>query len=81
MTTERTYVGGREWPPSFPTRDEIERHLAQARALRSQATAEMLASGFRSLIHPLRAGRALLVRWRQGPSRSGNDCGASIPAE
>ena len=47
---------------TFPSRDDIERHIARSRQLRAQATTAMLASGARTIAHLLRHSVAVLAR-------------------
>jgi uncharacterized protein YjiS (DUF1127 family) len=50
---------------TFPSLDEINRHVARARALRAEATAQMLATAGRGVADVLRPLRARLARWDQ----------------
>jgi hypothetical protein len=58
-------TSGADLPLTFPSRDEIERHVARSRQLRAEATAAMVASAGRALARPLRRLAAPLIRWRR----------------
>jgi hypothetical protein len=65
MEPKRSFeTSGADVPLTFPSRDEIERHIARSRQLRAEATAAMLASAGRALAHPLR--RLVAPRVRHG---------------
>ena len=58
-------TSGVDLPLTFPSRDEIERHIARSRQLRAEATAAMLRSAGRWLARPLHRLKALTNRWHR----------------
>lgn len=58
-------TSGVDVPLTFPTHDEIERHIARSRQLRAEATTAMLTSAGRWLARPLHRLKALMSRWHR----------------
>ena len=73
MNPMRPYdIHGGDETVAFPSRDEIERHMARSRLLRVEATAAMLSACGRALARPLhRLARPLARRQREQQPATG----------
>lgn len=66
MNVMRTFDNSKiETVPVFPSHDEIQYHLARARGLRAEATAQVLLQAGRGVARVLRPGLAGLARWHR----------------